>query len=123
MFESAMFLDLLDKLCDRCYTNSSKHGFWEGGNDNIPTKLCLIHSEVSEALEAYRDGNKPIEKDINVMDGGEFRRLTGMEEEMADVVIRVADLCGRMGFDLGRAVLAKMEYNSNRPHMHGGKSC
>lgn len=51
------------------------------------------------------------------------RRLTNEEEEMADVVIRVADYCGYRGIDLGRAILSKMNYNATRPHMHGGKTC
>lgn len=50
------------------------------------------------------------------------RRLTNMEEELADVVIRVADYCGYKGIDLGRCILAKMGYNRSRPYMHG-KTC
>jgi len=51
-----------------------------------------------------------------------MRRLTNEEEELADIVIRLADYCGWRGIDLGRVILAKMEYNTKRPHMHG-KTC
>ena len=50
------------------------------------------------------------------------RRLTNFEEEMADIIIRVADFCGWKGIDLGRVVLAKMAYNAGREKMHG-KTC
>lgn len=52
-----------------------------------------------------------------------MRRLTNEEEEMADVIIRIADYCGWRNIDLGRCVISKMAYNATRPHMHGGKTC
>jgi len=122
MLESSMFMDLLEAFCNKCYDNSKAKGFWDGPeNDNLPTKVCLMHSELSEMLEAHRNGNPPCEKNIELLDGGEFRRITSVEEEVADVFIRLGDFCGRYGIDLGRAAIAKMEYNSKRPHMHGGK--
>lgn len=45
-----------------------------------------------------------------------------MEEEIADVFIRLCDFCGRYKIDLGRITLVKMQYNADRPHMHG-KTC
>lgn len=75
-----------------------------GGKHELPSALALIHSEVSEALEAYRAGDR-----------GNF------EEEMADVVIRVLDVTHGMGIDLGPAILAKLEKNRARGHRHGGK--
>jgi len=71
----------------------------------IPAVIALIHSEVSEALEAYRADNQE-----------EFL------EELADVVIRVMDLTSGMGKDLGRAVLDKIEKNKTRGYRHGGKT-
>ena len=124
MFETAMFLDLMDKLVNKCHQNSKDKGFWSGPeNDNTPTKIALMHSELSEMLEAHRKGNPQCDKDCVIVEDGETRRLTSMEEEAADVLIRLCDFCGRYGIDLGRVTLAKMEYNSKRPHMHGGKAC
>ncbi len=125
MFETVMLFDLMEKLVEKCHANSVAKGFWDGPeNDNIPTKIALIHSEASEWLEAFRKGNPPCEKPITVIDGKHpdgVRRITSEEEEAADIFIRLADLCGRRGIDLARVILAKMNYNSTRPHMHGGK--
>lgn len=143
MFETAMFLELLEKLQKKCHQISKDHGFWEGpDNNNIPTKLCLIHSEVSEWLEAFRKdptspcgkmiareprmldnfGN-PVMTMLSVTDKGTTRPVTKEEEEAADILIRLCDLCEARGIDLGRVTLAKMRYNEGRPHMHGGKKC
>lgn len=126
MFETAMFLDAMEKLQERAHENSVKHGFWTGTeNDNIPTKLCLIHSEVSEWLEAFRKNpNADCGKNITLLDGKHpdgCRSITAEEEEAADIFIRLLDLCQKRGIDLARVTLAKMHYNESRPMMHGGK--
>ena len=108
----------LNEWRNRCHDNSKAHGWWDGTNHNIPEKLALIHSEVSEALEAYRvsldlgdlasyplDGNKPI----------------GFASELADILIRVFDLAGYLGIDLTYAVQMKHNYNITRPYRHGNK--
>lgn len=80
----------------------------------ISTKLALVHSEISEALEAVRHGNPPDDKI-----GGEG--WSGAEAELADAVIRIMDIGAIMGWDVAGAILAKIDYNKTRPHMHGGK--
>lgn len=71
---------------------------------NVPEKLALIHSEVSEALEGYRK---------NLLDDHlQHRKM--FEVELADVVIRVFDLAGAEGLDLGGAIEEKLEYNQKR---------
>lgn len=70
----------------------------------VPAILALIHSEVSEALEAFRGDDK-----------------ANFEEELADVIIRVLDCAGGLDFDIDAAVLSKMEKNRGRGYRHGGK--
>jgi NTP pyrophosphatase (non-canonical NTP hydrolase) len=67
---------------------------------NVPEKIALIHSEVSEAYEAYRHKN---------MQGKD-----GFEEELGDVLQRLLHLCGVLGIDLEAAVLKKLDYNKER---------
>ena len=70
----------------------------------IPAILALIHSEVSEALEAFRKGDR-----------------ANFDEELADVIIRVLDCSGGLGIDIDAVVRAKLEKNKTRGWRHGGK--
>lgn len=75
------------------------------GKSLVAEKLCLIHSEISEAMEGARkdlaDDKLPARKMIEV--------------ELADAVIRIADLAGALGLDLGGAIADKMAFNAVRP--------
>lgn len=85
----------------------------------VTQKLCLTHSEISEAMEGHRKGladDKLPHRDM-------------IEVELADAVIRIADLAGAMGFDLGGAIAEKMAFNATRADhkpearaVSGGKS-
>lgn len=118
MFSTAMFLETMENLQRNLHQNSKAHGFWDAtdnpDNVSIPTKLCLIHSEISEALEAYRKGDPPSEK---------CPGHSHLAEELADAFIRILDLCEHLKIDLARAVLYKAHYNESRSHRHGGKKC
>jgi NTP pyrophosphatase (non-canonical NTP hydrolase) len=70
----------------------------------VPAILCLIHSEVDEALQDYRMNKKP-----------------EMLIEMADVLIRVLDFVGGFKADFDKVVNDKIEYNKTRGYRHGGK--
>lgn len=72
--------------------------YWE----IVPEKLMLIVTEVAEAMEAYREGNR-----------------ANFNEEIADILIRTLDLAGRLEIDIQLETLAKMKKNFNRPYKHG----
>lgn len=79
----------------------------------IPEKLALIHSEVSEALEDYRNGA--------MHTGHPYGKPVGFPSELADIIIRVCDLAGALGIDLEAEVARKAAYNETRTYRHGGK--
>lgn len=88
---------------------AEQKGFWdEARNDG--EMIALMHSELSEALEAIRTGTKA---DEHVP---EYSNLT---IELADCIIRIMDFADARGLSLGGAIVAKMAYNETRPHKHG----
>ena len=105
-------------LLESCHGAAKASGWWtnmENGQDltskigetvkvNIPEKLCLIHSEVSEAMEGHRK---------RLMDD-KLPHRTMLEVELADAVIRCFDLAGGIGLDLAGAIAAKLEFNARR---------
>ena len=105
----------ISDMAIEAFNNSERKGFHKGADNlNIPTKLALIHAEVSEALEDHRDGK--IETYFE-----ESGKPCGFAQELADIVIRVGDLAEMMGVDLEKEVVMKMNYNATRPMKHGGK--
>lgn len=79
-----------------------------------------MHSEISEALEEYRNGHHSREvyltKDKQGLDKPE-----GIGIELADAIIRILHFGNIYGINVGALVLMKMEYNETRPARHGGK--
>jgi NTP pyrophosphatase (non-canonical NTP hydrolase) len=92
-------------LCKMAFETAKEKG-WHTEPREMGTILCLIHGEVSEAMEADRRGEG-------------WDRVT---EELADVCIRIFDLCGSMNLNLEKAIMEKMEYNRHRSYKHGGKA-
>lgn len=111
----------LAQLQKTCHKASLDAGWWidpETGHDLgaevrngtrfgkalVAEKLCLTHSEVSEAMEGHRrdsmDDHLPTRKMIEV--------------ELADAYIRIADLAGLLELDLAGAVVDKLAYNAKR---------
>jgi len=103
----------IEQLQQQVYAANEAQGFWDGpDNDNNASKIALMHSELSEALEADRKG---IEHDDKIPD------FTGVEAELADTVIRILDFSGRHNLRLGEAIQAKLLFNLTRPYKHGKK--
>lgn len=89
----------------------------KGWNDKpipIPEQIALLHSEASEALEAYRN-QEPL---LWTKENGSPE---GIAAEYADIVIRVCHYASVLGFDLEDVLEQKMAYNATRAHRHGGK--
>ena len=104
-------------LSFRAYKNALVKG-WYDKPRSFGEEIALIHSELSEALEFYREGKDPAEL---LWTGVSGLKPDGIPAELADVVIRIFDMCGKHGIDLEHAITVKMEYNATRPHRHGGK--
>lgn len=98
----------LNNFIKECHRIATKKGWWdEKRNDG--ELIALMHSELSEALEAMRNHNK---KDI-IKDN--------IAEELADCCIRIFDYCGAREIDLEKALFKKIKYNKTRPYRHDKK--
>lgn len=93
----------INELIKRSHKTAVEHGFWEKSK-NTAEKLMLIVTEIAEACEEDRKGNSE-----------------GFNEELADVFIRLGDLCGKMNIDIEKEIERKMEINEKRPYLHGKK--
>lgn len=89
-----------------------RKGFWDGDARNDGEIIALMHSELSEALEAVRRGDPPDDK---------IPQFSGYEAELADCVIRIMDTAAARGLRVGEAIVAKMAYNEGREYKHGKK--
>ena len=113
----------INKLVNEIHDNNVKSGWWtnletgesltskqgETPKRNIPEMLCLIHSEISEAMEGYRK---------NLMDD-KLPHRSMLEVELADAVIRIMDFSQGKNLDVDGAIAEKLNYNKTRPYLHG----
>jgi NTP pyrophosphatase (non-canonical NTP hydrolase) len=102
--------DFFRDLQGICHSDAVRGGWWHDVHTKEPIErdkgglLCLIHSEVSEAMEGERKG---------LMDDKLPHRKMA-EVELADAIIRICDYAGASNFDLGAAIAEKLEYNRTR---------
>ena len=104
----------LNELRDEALRIAREHGFKEA---TVLEDIVLMHSELSESVEAYREGKKPDEVWLHC--SGFAPKPCGIPSEMADVIIRVLHFCGKHQIDIEKAVTEKMKYNDSRPYKHG----
>lgn len=101
---------LFDLVAPDIQRNAEAKGFVD---QNDGTRIALMHSELSEALEAVRKGNP---------EDDHIPEFSGAEAELADVVIRIMDMAAARGWRVGAAIAAKAAYNRGRTFRHGGKA-
>ena len=124
-------LDGLNSFAMDIHQNAIEHGFWTPPY-SFGEIIALCHSELSEALESYRN-NEPLAFVKGTFDGNESQRLEtdinkwehqkpeGMAVEMADCIIRILDWCAANNVDIEALLIAKHQYNTRREYKHGGK--
>ncbi len=123
---------VIRKISEEIHQNNVEKGFWEDKETkNVGEVLMLCVSELSEALEAHRKGkfaniekfhkdrqSTPFhEKSANIQSFQDNIKDT-FEDEIADTVIRLFDLCEGFGIDLETHIRLKLEYNKTRPYKH-----
>lgn len=92
---------MLNELAQEITYWRAQQEFVTGWN-NLPVKLMLCVTELSETMDAYRNNC-----------------FAGVKEELADTMIRVLDICGALDIDIEQVIHDKMIENRKRPKMHG----
>lgn len=121
--EKVALSDALVLAQDSVFAVNQANGWFEDDR-SVGDDIALLHSEVSEMLEAYRDGGLEDQTgyEIAQVDGiVTLVKPEGFGAEAADVLIRLLDTCKRRGVDLGYEFERKLSYNKTRGHRHGGK--
>jgi len=112
----------IDELVDWSHTTAIEKG-WHEERRTPGDLIALCHSELSEVLEEVRRGHGM--KEIYYADAAQpvigFDKPEGVPIELADLLMRVADMCGLYGIDLNEALRIKLAYNQTREYRHGSK--
>lgn len=129
-FTEAVTFGSLQKIIDECHDCAVSKG-WHDTPEGQPPRtfgdmMALAHSEISEAMEAFREYKGNPYQAMQTIDydytKGERGKPLGVAVELADVLIRIFDTAAHLGIPLVEGLEAKMAYNRTRPHRHGGKN-
>jgi NTP pyrophosphatase (non-canonical NTP hydrolase) len=104
----------IKELMIKSNQTAREKGFWDGELNKIEHRndselLMLMVTELGEACEALRHGNPPSEH---------IPEFSAVEEELADCMIRIADMAEMRGYKLEEALEAKLLFNKSRPYKH-----
>jgi len=111
---------VINQLATVVYRWAVDKGFWESEDRELGTKrndgemIALMHSELSELLEAIRGANHGA-----YLADEHCPEFSNVEIECADLIIRMLDFCGGRQLRIGEALMAKINYNYSRMHKHG----
>lgn len=114
----------LNNMRDFCHGEAVARGFYDEPKET-GTQIMLVVSELAEAMEADRNERYA---DYAMYNGEDctpeaFKKYVkdSFEDEIADAMIRLFDLCGAMKIDIATHVYEKLKYNMERPYKHGKK--
>jgi hypothetical protein len=118
-----------EQLGAEAFRHATAAGFWHGKEPKqaVFEKLCLVVSEVGEAIEHLCYGRWETTKRVATEKETKEEGIYEVEEEgfldkLADVVIRLCDLCWALKLDLAGAIIRKLYKNRRRPFGHGGRA-
>lgn len=106
---SAEYKRIFYQFAKEVHETAKSKGWWEKPRSTAES-IALMHSELSEALEADRAGNPPDDK---------IPEFTGIEAELADCIIRILDFSIARRYDVIGAMFSKAEMNKGREYKHG----
>ncbi len=112
-FQEPLSVFTIDDWQRYIHATALEKGWWKGDREPLEV-LALIHSEISEACEDFRDGEEAFRYD----DDG---KPVGWSVELVDAMIRILDFLGANQIRTGAVLAEKARYNDEREYRHGGK--
>jgi NTP pyrophosphatase (non-canonical NTP hydrolase) len=120
------FIAAFDDMAVEVHDWARRKGWWDGEivsgqRRNDAELIALMHSELSEALEALRAKDDFLNREHLGAASDKIPEFLGIEEEYADCIIRIMDHATARGLRIGEALVTKMFFNEGRPYRHGDK--